>query len=154
MGFTDYMRMAPFLVAGLASGCKYHEEKRELSDILHEEARVVDVVYTPPRHGSGSGIGPTIDFSGNIGISITDVDVEIPPAYAVVFECQHGKFISQGTDETHKKLWDKLKEGQRVEVTYRELFDSVYEDPDKDDKPDLVKRTLVGYDFLDAVPQQ
>ena len=145
--------LATGLTASLLAGCE--ETKTEYSPILHEDAVVSDVVYTPSRHGSGSGIGPTIDFDGNIGIGFTDVTVNIPKKYAVVFECQHGKFISEGTDQRHKDLWGRLKENMEVDVTYKERFRSVYDtDKDGDGQKDLISRALVGYDFLDAQPKK
>jgi len=138
------------LSSSFVLGCSGRETRREVSDILHEDAIVVDVVYTPSRHGSGAGLGPTIDFDGNIGISFSSVSVNIPEKYAVVFKCEHGKFISAGTDARHKELWERLQEGQDVDVTYREIFESTYEDIDKDGKKDLIKRKLIAYDFLDA----
>lgn len=107
--------------------------------------------YIPSRHGSGSGIGPSIGFDGNVGIAITSVSVNIPEKYAVVYKCKHGKFISEGTDQRHKDLWERFTEGDSVNVSYREVFQSYYEDKDDDDDLDLVSRTLVDYDFLDAV---
>lgn len=145
-------KLLPTLVLGLGTslliGCE--ETKIEYSKILHEEAVVSDVVYTPSRHGSGSGIGPTMGFDGNIGIAITHVDVNIPEKYAVIFKCQHGKFIIQGTSQRYKNLWEKLERDQNVIVEYREVYKSVYDDIDGDGVKDLIKRELIKYDFLDA----
>jgi|SRR3989344_2786030 len=127
------------------------ETRTEYSNTLYESAIVSDAVYIPSRHGSGSGIGPTMDFDGNIGISVTSVSVDIPEKYAIVFKCKHGKFISEGEDQRHKDLWKKLSEGDSVKVSYREIFSSYYEDKNNDDKLDLISRSLIGYDFLDAV---
>ncbi len=149
-------RLVPYtlaigLGASLLSGCK--ETRTELSDILHEDAVVSETVYTPSRHGSGSGVGPTFDVTdGNVGIAFTSININIPEKYAVVFKCQHGKFIVEGTDIEHKSLWKKLSQGQEVDISYREVFNSVYDDIDGDGKKDLVSRTLVDYDFLDAQP--
>lgn len=114
--------------------------KRESSGILYEQAMVVDLVYTPATHGSG--ISPTIDTNLDLGISFTSVDVE--ERYAVVFECKHGKFIVQNNQTQAKKLWNRLKEGQIVTVSYKEEFETTYDD----EKP--IERRLIKYDFLDA----
>lgn len=141
------------LSSGLLTGCK--ETKIELSDILHEDAIVSDVVYTPSRHGSGGGMGPTIDITGDggIGVAMTSVSVHIPEKYAVVFKCQHGKFIVGGTDKQHRDIWERFSEGQNVDISYREVFKSVYDDIDGDGKDDLLERKLIDYDFLDAQPK-
>ncbi|MBI2451807.1 hypothetical protein HYV50_01875 [Candidatus Pacearchaeota archaeon] len=135
---------------GILGGCNAPVTKVESSEILHEDAAVVDIVYTPSRHGSGSGFGPTIDSGGNIGISFSDVSVDIPEKYAVVFKCQHGKFVVQGTNQYYRDLWERFTEGQEVDVTYREVFRNTYQDIDKDGKKDLIKRELIDYDFIDA----
>ena len=143
--------LLPLLLASCGSGI---ETKTELSDVLTEDAIVSEIVYMPSRHGSGSGIGPTMDFDGNIGFAFSSVSVSIPEKYAVVFKCQHGKFISEGTDQRHKDLWQRLSEGHEVVVTYKEIFKSTYQDTDGDGKKEVIKRELVAYDFLDAQPKE
>lgn len=130
------------------------ETRTEYSDILHEDAKVVDVVYTPSRHGSGVGpsFGMTSEGDAAIGIAITSVS--IPQKYAVVFKCQHGKFISEGEDKRHKDLWERLQEGQDVDVTYKEIYEATYIDINKDGKKELRERKLIKYDFLDAQPKE
>ena len=127
-------------------GCK--ETRNEWSGDLYEDAVVVDVVYNPSKHGSG--VGPTIDLTGEGGVGVAFTSVSIPEKYAVVFRCQHGKFIVEGTDQEHKFLWEKSTEGDSVKVKYRELYQSVYDDPEGDGNNQLISRTLVDYDFLDA----
>lgn len=78
----------------------------------------------------------------DLGISFTSVDVE--ERYAVVFQCQHGKFIIQNDQKQAKELWNQLKQGQEVTVSYKEEFETTYDDG----KP--IARKLLKYDFLDA----
>ena len=137
-------------IAGLAAlavgGCG-PDIKNDSSTILHEKGVVVDVVYSPSKHGSGAG--PTIDFNGNIGIAFTSVTV--PERYAVVFKCEHGeKFIVQGKTQEYKDLWQRFVEGDSVDISYKELYRSTYEDTNDDGEKELVKRELIDYDFLDA----
>ena len=128
------------LVALVATGCE--RTKTEYSEVLTEPATVIDLVYTPSRHGSG--VGPTFGITGegdiSVGIAITSVN--IPERYAVVFRCKHGKFIIQSAKA--KELWQRLKLNQEVTVSYKEVYRTVY-----DDKK-VVSRVLVKYDFLDA----
>ena len=143
----------PILYSALALGtigCSSREEKTELSDVLHEDALVVETVYTHSRHDSGSSVGMDLDLN----ISFHTTSINIPEKYAVVFKCQHGKFIVEGTDAEHKRLWEKLVEGQKVDVTYREIYKTIYNDKDGDGKKDLVERILVNYDFLGAEPKE
>ena len=104
--------------------------KTEYSPTLTEPATVSDSIYTPAQHGSA--VGPVLNTSGNAGLAITSVDV--PEAYAVVFKCQHGKFIVK-----RKDIWEKLQTGDKVVIQYREE----YHVTDKE-------RVLHKFDFIDA----
>lgn len=151
------------LLATTATGCNCADTRSEMSDIIHEDARVANRVFTPSRHDtelefSAFNTGSFgVSYSGNPGLHIGNnlqvSSVEVPEKYAVVFECQHGGFISQGSDLRHQSLYEKLKGVGVVDVTYRELFKATYQDLDKDGKKELTSRVLVGYDFLDAVPR-
>jgi len=126
-------------VAVVVAGCQ--KIVTEKSDILTEPATVADLVYMPSRHGSASG--PTIGMTGgelSVGVAVTSVS--IPEQYAVVFQCQHGKFVIQS--KKAKDLWNRLTVGQKVTVSYREIYKAVYEDKK------LISRSLEKYDFLDA----
>lgn len=125
-------------------GCE--ETRQEESPTLFEDAVVTEVVYSPSRHGSG--VGPTLDLTGSGGIGIAITSVDIPEKFAVVFQCQHGKFIVE-----RKELWERLKEGQKVTIAYKELYVSVYDDKNKDGQKELVSKKLVKLDFLDAHPK-
>lgn len=105
-------------------GCSGEETKTEMSEVLHEDGVIAETVYTPSRHGSASGMGPTIDMDGNVGVAFTHTTINIPEKYAVVFKCQHGKFIIQGPDLRHKELWQRFMPGQEVDITYKEIFRS------------------------------
>jgi hypothetical protein len=83
-----------------------------------------------------------------------DKTIEIPPThssstvtvedqFAVVFECQHGKFIieSLGRESRAALLWKKLKQGDSVNIRYKEVFRVV---------PDSRERKLVKIEFIDA----
>lgn len=112
------------------TGCDNYER----SATLTEDAVVTDLIYTPPVHGSGSGISTGGDF--------TFTSIEVQPVWGVVFECQHGNFVSQGSDSRHQRLWAKLPKGSKVRVSYQELYRVPVEKP--------ARRILTGYDFLDA----
>lgn len=136
------------------SGCS-GEVKQEFSTTLHEDALVVDAVYTPSRHDTNLGFtaikaGPMgIDLSGNMGFSIGSglqiSSVEVPEKYAVVFKCQHGQFIITRKD-TYMKFKDHV--GKTVDVAYREVYRTTYEM--KEGKKIAVDRVLIDYNFLDA----
>lgn len=112
----------------------------EYSEKKTEPAVVEDVIFTPSLHGSG--VGPTFTGEGDVGITFTSVN--IPEKYAVVFRCQHGKFVIQGTGEKYKKLWEHLVRNQEVTVHYKEIYRVTY------DGDEVLSRELIDYDFLDA----
>ena len=124
----------------------YNRTYNEPSQVLEEDALVVDLAYTPSRHGDGSGVG--ITTSGDVAIVSTSVD--IPEKYAIVFKCQHGKFIIECNTPERKKLWMDLDEGQKVKVLYKEMWKATYRIY-KSEKT-LLARRLKDYWFLNAVP--
>ncbi len=78
------------------------------------------------------------------GTSATST-VKIEDQFAVVFECQHGKFLIEdlGRDSRAGKLWKKLKQGDEVKIRYKEIFHVI---------PAENKKTVVSYEFIDADP--
>lgn len=123
--------MKKFIVAVMLAlaGCQ------EYGPELREEATVVDLPFVPAGHGTG--IGTSVSSNGKLGTTVTSV--HIPARYAVVFECQHGRFVVQG-EEGVKPMWSRFKVGQPVWVMYREVFD----DPGG---------PVVDLDFLRAEPR-
>lgn len=113
------------IFAVLVAGCaktEYSEERTELAEIT-------EVVYTPSQHGFGTGVG--MSMKGNP--VVTTNNITVPETFAVVFKCEHGKFIVQ-----RKDAWAKAVVGARVMVRYREVYEVTDE-----------ARTLVKYDFID-----
>lgn len=110
------MRGIAFLLPLLVLGC----EKLEVGPDMTEKAKVCQLIYTPSQHGST--IAPGVDTKGKV--NITFVSVDIPEKYAVVFECQHGKFIieDEGKESRAHRLWSRLKDGQEVTVRYAEVY--------------------------------
>ena len=106
--------------------------KTEFSQVLTEKAEITEVVYAPSRHGSGGGFGMTTE--GDLVMTLDSVD--IPAVYAVVFKCEHGKFIIN-----RKDVWEKAKVGMHVTVRYREVY-----------KVSKKERRLVKYNFLGFDP--
>jgi len=97
-------------------------EQVQFSEVMTEQGYVEQTIFTPSSHGTG--VGPSF-HNGEIGLAITSIDV--PEIYAVVFHCQHGKFVIQG--------------GSEVTISYREVY-----------MVDLKAKTkrLIKYDFMDA----
>ena len=150
MKFGDYVKNSIAFGAiglGMFSGCDSRvSTKREISDTLYEEAVVSDAIYAPSQHGSST----SIDWLGDGGVRT--VSVNVPKKYAVVFECQHGKFIIEGSREKHEALWKKCIRGKKMNVSYKEISDVIYEDRNGDGKKEPVEKRIVDYDFLNAEP--
>jgi hypothetical protein len=140
-----FLLVALFLVF-VACG-PYNRTEKEYTAILEEDATVVDLVYTPSRHGSDVGIGLTTGGD----LSITPVSINIPEKYAIVFKCQHGKFIIDCNTQERKKLWNDLDEGQKVRVKYKEAWLITYRVEKKQRTP--IAKVLEDYWFLTAEPR-
>lgn len=69
--------------------------------------------------------------------------VTVQDHFAVVFECQHGKFIieSLGKESTAGLLWKKLKQNDPVDIRYKEVYYVVPADE---------SRKLRRFEFIDA----
>lgn len=148
-------RTIPYLAVAFLTGCgdwggDGTEVREEQSEIMHEDAKVVDLVFSPSHHYSKSDIDVGMTSGGKLVFTPTNVTIEIKEKYGAVFECQHGKFISVGEDVRHKDLWKRLHRDDEVDVTYRELYQTTYRDTDGDGKKDIIEKKLVKYDFLDA----
>jgi len=98
------------LIASLCCCDKYEQM------VLHnvEPGEVVDTLFIPAGHGTGSGWG--MSTSGSM--VFTENSIRVPARYGVVFRCEHGQFASQGQDERHKQLWEKLPKGSVVRIQY------------------------------------
>lgn len=130
------------------------ETKIEHSEIMHEDALIVETVYTPSSHettlepsfgGSGLiGFGPS-GIGMRIGSGIQISSSEVPEKFAVVFKCQHGKFIIH-----RKDIYQKLKdhENQTVDVSYQEVYRDTYEEVKGEKK--VTQRVRIDYHFIDA----
>ena len=142
-----------FLAAVLV-GCDGTVSEEKLSPELTEGATVVDLVYNPSNHGSD--VNPSLHMTedGGVGLGFTFTEVDIPEKYAVVFQCQHGKFIIQDDQPKVKELWSRLKLGQRVTVRYKEVYQDDYAVKTtwwgKELTRVLVARKLLKYHFIDA----
>ena len=132
-------------VTGLAllafSGCK--TSKYAQSDIMTEKGKVYDTWYSASQHGSG--MGPTIDLTGEGGIGVAFTSVDIPEKYALIINCEHGvRFITEGTDDKHKELYFRISRDDSVDISFRENYIETW------DGDSLISRERTSYDFLDA----
>lgn len=116
----------------LFTGCC---SKTEYGVNLTEPAEVYDTCFVPKGHGSDVAVGYSTAGKGEV--IITPIDVNIPERYAVVFKCQHGKFVIDG--ERGEACYKKLENGDHVTVTYCEKFE-------------VTKNTTncIGLHFIDA----
>ena len=138
----------------LLAGCEYSVHEDKMSAELSESAEVADLVYTPANHGAN--ISPTVHMTGegDLGFGMAFTSVDIPARYAVVFQCQHGKFIIQDDQVKAKELWGRLKSGQHVTVRYKEVYREEFQVTadwrDRQQSKKLTARKLQRYSFIDA----
>jgi len=118
------MKMLMMLVLCLALALTGCIGRYENGPELTERVVVTEVVYTPATHGSGVGM--------STGGNAVFTSVSTEPVYAVVFQCDHGKFIVKRRD-----VWEQCVVGDTLVCHYREQF-WVTE----------TERKLVDYDFL------
>jgi hypothetical protein len=141
-------------LASILVGCKDTVSEQKLSPELTEKATVADLVYTPSNHGSNINPSVHITSEGDLGLGLTFTEVDIPEKYAVVFQCQHGKFIVQDNQKKAKELWNRLKTGQEVMVWYNEVYQEDYAVNrtwwGKELSRELIARKLLKYRFNDA----
>lgn len=136
------MRAIVLLSVLLMNGCD-KAPRTEYSPMLTEPGEIYDTAYVPAGHGHDTAIGYNLGEGG--GLTITPVDVEIPERYAVIFKCQHGKFVIDG--HKAKRLYERFDRGDKVTIQYREIIRVVTRDG-------VESRSVVDLDFLDAVKRE
>lgn len=154
--------------------------RTETSELKHETAVVVTMIYSPSEHKTeitrtayndinanslldeddNLGLSPIMntgtDYNGNQGIKISKnhqiTSTTIPEKYGVVFQCQHGTFTIEGSEQKHRVLYHKLYNSTRdtVDILYKEQYFVTYEEDKKTGKDVETKRVLNKLDFIDA----
>ncbi len=123
------------LTVGLVTGCDRKEIQTELSDILHEDAKVISTDHKK-RFFQPIMIGKMLS-----GISH-------PAVYKVTFDGEVDFEID------NKEIYDRFNRGDIVDVLYRKSYQLTFEDLNKDGKKEQISRILTGYEFLDAQPKK
>ena len=157
------MKNVLFILIGLIFLTSSCNTKRVESGVLHEKAVIITAIYSPSEHHTSLGttmmkdynnpIGG-VDMNGNHGVVIGKMhgqtvqisESTIPEKYGIVFQCQHGTFTIEGSEQKHKILYDKLR--GNINDTVDVLYKEIYQVTTKDDKE--VERKLVDLDFIDA----
>jgi hypothetical protein len=98
------------LLCVLFTGC----ERIEYGATLSEPAKVYDTCFVPAGHGMTSG-GWSMSYKGKMHYNWPQ-SIDIPATYAIVFQCQHGKFTIDG--DRGEALYKKLSKGDSVIVSY------------------------------------
>ncbi|MFA5999972.1 MAG: hypothetical protein WC783_03280 [Candidatus Paceibacterota bacterium] len=138
------------LVVSLASCVKYGNTS---SEILYEEAIILNATHTPSSHDVVPTMGVGMSFKGDLVMMPTTRIIDVPEKWGVIFKCKHGEFIVERTNPT---LYNKLKDsvGKKVNVSYKEIYNIKYEKvPDPVTGKKIwypVSKTLKDYDFIDA----
>lgn len=133
------IRALVILGALAIAGCAFPSAGLEPSPVQHEGARVVSMGYTPGTHGGVSTIGYNL---GDGSLSLGGGSITTRARWLVMFECNHGRFV---VDRDAPYLFEKLREGDSVTVSFRQLWWV-----ERDSKGVATSRRLTGLDFLDA----
>ena len=112
--------------------------RTETSEELTEEAEVVQVIYNPGQTSTSSGTSMDLDLK----VKFHNHRITSPDKFAVVFKCQHGKFVieDEGKGSRAERLWKKLSQGDKVVLRYKEVNTAW---PDG-------RRELQKYEFIEA----
>lgn len=126
---------------------------------LTEDGKVQEIAFrlgsTTTTSSETPGVSGTISKSWiDDPLGLHDKKVSMPASrttnttkvedqFAVVFECQHGKFLIEdlGRDSRAGSLWKKLKQGDKVKIQYKEVYYVVPADGTK---------KLHRFEFIDA----
>lgn len=109
--------LAPVLTLAAAAVVLAGCAREKFGTVLHENAEVADVCFVPAGHGGQYGYGferatlrPVYSYE----------NTDIPPAFAIVMKCAHGKFVVDGA----LAAWvaGHFKVGDKVTVQYREVL--------------------------------
>ncbi|MDP1719131.1 MAG: hypothetical protein Q8L24_01760 [bacterium] len=126
----------------------------ETSATLFEPAEVVDLYHSAARDEQyqDTELQYNYDwFSGEyhwMTVTVTKTR-HIPERWEVAFRCKHGQFTvgHEGHNQFKtKELYERLKKGQKVTVSYTEKYEVR-----TNEKTGQQKKTLTDLDFLDAV---
>ncbi|TSC82606.1 MAG: hypothetical protein G01um101419_524 [Parcubacteria group bacterium Gr01-1014_19] len=127
---------------------------QETSETIFEPAEVVELYHSPARDEQYQDVELQYKYDFWDGewkwmpVSVTKTR-HIAENWQVAFRCKHGQFMigKEGHNQFKtKELYEKLKKGQKVTVSYTEKYRVV---TDKDTGKQT--KTLVDMDFLDAV---
>ena len=145
---VGHFRWLP-VFAVLIPGCA---QTFEMSSEKSFEANVLQLIYQPPGSirtlSNASGW-----FLGEEWRSSNDTVTTSDAIYVVIFEGPDGKFTVEGFGKRSlaAQLWSKLKESQKVKITYREVYEIVWKAGDKE--RERVKESVYrGNQLLDAKP--
>jgi len=140
----NYLRtkIAPYILAvglfaSLVSGCK--ETRKELSDLLHEDARVMSMEH----HSSWIQLMPM-----QVGEVTTMMTIVHPERNEIKFE---GKV---NFELNNKQIYGRFNKDDSADVSYREEYELTFEDLDKDGVKEQTGKVLMDYKFVDALPKR
>ncbi len=141
--------VAAFCILCCLSACTVSKEtKLEVGELLTVEGTVTKVEHTDSVSGKvNSGFSVTGGFhtKGMEGTSMTmDDDTQsVPEKFLVHIQIPNGSLVVDRRD-----LFEKLKEGEKLFVSYREEYFVTY---DYDDK--VIAKRLKRLIFFDAIPK-
>jgi hypothetical protein len=104
------------LLSLVLSGCGTFTD----SEVLEEQAEVIQLSYVPSQTSDVGGIAPSVNFSdGSIGMGLVMASSTSPEVWAVVLRCENH---NQTFALKSKELYNKVKAGDKVTLRYVEHY--------------------------------
>lgn len=128
---------AAVLAASFLTGCK--DTRTELSDVIHEDAKVAKMEH----HSSYITLVPM-----RVGKVTIMNQIHHPERNNITFK---GKLKFE---VDNKKIYKRVKLGDKADVSYRESYKLTFEDLNKDGKKEQISREFSDYVFVDAQPKE
>lgn len=146
----------------------YNYVKQEQSEILYKRGKVITTIYNKsydneddegnlgvginmkggivPAISLGSGVG--VDMKGKLVFAPSSSSEEIiSETWGVILRDENGrKFPVIGEGEKYEKLWEKLDEGDSVRISYKEIYNVIYNSKTKQS----IYKELINYDLIDS----
>jgi hypothetical protein len=133
MKLVKYLRNGILSAALLMAGCK--EYKTEYSEVMHENATVASMYH----EDNWIQMMPVM-IGDNVGI----IPISHPEINWITFDGQ------VDFDIDNEEIFNRFNKNDSADISYREIYRTVYDDGDGDGKKELLEKKIRGYYFIDA----
>lgn len=159
-------KLIPFALAGLffLSGCgtkEWTETRTELSNLMHGNGTVIEKVYNPKEEKgkrkviilkTRDNLENILKGNGTKDSIIKSEIITLNERYSIILDWEFGSFVIQGSEKEYEKLFNKLKNNQKVDILYEEEYQCNYKYLNYGKRKILLDKKLVDYEFFDIKP--